>query len=865
MHRCRSVFLAVLASLFVAVLSQDFGSFFDNPSNVQNVIQEVRATMDKAKEMRRAMDAEPMDYKDMSAGKFFRIFFKRDLPGVRDVADSRKSLEMMVEEIDRRRDWFGRPGEGIPARVMDELMEASLCNVAKPVCNDGDRRFRRINGTCNDLRNTLEGGAFSNFRRIVPAAYEDGVQQPVGFLQAYSLRQPTTSDQTPPAFRTPSEAPSARLISQRFIQDLAAPATDSTLMLMQWGQFCDHDFAYLIEASVLEPEEEECEGCRPIGECLPIRVPTDDPDFGASTPNGANCLRFERAAAVCRPKVPGIFNPREQLNQITSWLDASMVYGSLDEEQPQLRRFVDGELLERSISVRGVDQRFMPLDPAPRMPCLPPRPCFRGGDLRANEQMALTAMHTTWVRYHNNLVRQLKKLNPTWDDERLFQETRKIVYATVEAITFNAYLPRMMGQQTFDQFIGRYTGYSQPQDGDLVNSFGAAAYRIGHSQVQPTLLRLNADGTSIPEGPLSLELAFFNPDELVRGGGIEPLMRGLMSAQSRKVDQLVTRVLTTRLFAQSNELRIGMDLASLNIKRGRDHGIPKYGVFRNFCTNNVGLTGTLPAAARRQLEELYGSVEEAELWPAGMAEEPLPGSQLGGTFACIWAITFRSMRDADRFWYENPGVFTPAQLDELRKKATLSSVICNASPNIGRLPRDAFSATDSRVDCSLIPQLDLSLWSESSSGGGGGGGDSEPCWVKVQTLGAASRQSFARTVFRLTSDPYSWTKGEQEVTEPQGAVTQAACVQFRCPTEEVPITLAVQAKADLLMYTSSTPSSALPVDRAAQGNIYKANLVPAFGPQFGIYKSEEICRRGGIHTESNRMNPFSGVAVTFRG
>ena len=797
------------------------------------------------------MAEAPIDYKDMSANFVFRRFFKRDCRGAREIADSRKMLEVMVERIDRARGWTGRPGEGIPTEVMEELVEASLCNVAPPRC-DPNVMYRSINGTCNDLGNPLEGAAFSSFRRLLPARYEDGIQQPEGFEQAFSLSNPRP-------FAPPR--PSARLVSQQIIQDIAKDQPDATLMLMQWGQFIDHDFAYLIEASVLEPEEEECEGCNPIGECIPIQVRDDDPAFGLATPNAGNCLRFERAAAVCRPRIPGIFNPREQLNQITSWLDASMVYGSLEEEQPLLRAFKGGRLLETLISVAGSNQRFMPLDPAPRMPCLPPRPCFRGGDLRANEQQGLTAMHTIWVRYHNNLARRLAALNPGWNDERIFQETRKIVYATVEAITYNAYLPRMLGREVFDLHIGPYRGYNPAFDGDLVNAFGAAAFRIGHSQVQPWLQRLDANGQSIPEGPLSLELAFFNPDELIRGRGAEPLLRGLLESRSRKLDEFVTTFLTTRLFAQSSELRIGMDLIALNIQRGRDHGIPSYRVFRNFCRAQLGLFGQFANDETRNLfRELYGTEDDVDLWPAGVAEIPVPGGLLGPTFACIWIFTFLGMREGDRFWYENPGVFTPAQLADIREKATLSSVICNASPDIGKIQKDAFSATDPKVDCSLIPQLDLRLWAEGSTTSPP---VEEKCWFKVQTIGPTTRRSVVRSLYRYSSDAYSWVKGEQKPTEPSGASTQAACVQFICPTTDSPVIVAVQAVSDTAVIRETVIGD-LPPDRAAQIDIYKAEVPQRYGTQFGIYKSLEECERGGSSLYTGTMNPFGGIGVSYR-
>ena len=68
------------------------------------------------------------------------------------------------------------------------------------------------------------------------------------------------------------------------------------------------------------------------------------------------------------------------------------------------------------------------------------------GDERVNEQVDLVLMHTLWMREHNRLAAQLATLNPRWDDERLFQEARRIVAAEMQHITYSEFLPVVIGE-----------------------------------------------------------------------------------------------------------------------------------------------------------------------------------------------------------------------------------------------------------------------------------------------------------------------------------------------------------------------------------------------------------------------------------
>ena len=133
---------------------------------------------------------------------------------------------------------------------------------------------------------------------------------------------------------------------------------------------------------------------------------------------------------------------------------------------------------------------------------------FLAGDVRANEQVGLTAMHTLWVREHNRIAEQLASEQPKASDEQLYQRARAIVIAEMQAITYNEFLPALLGEDA----ISEYRGYDHRVNPGITNVFSTAAYRFGHSMLSSELLRLDNDGTIADEGNLALQDAFFRPD-----------------------------------------------------------------------------------------------------------------------------------------------------------------------------------------------------------------------------------------------------------------------------------------------------------------------------------------------------------------
>ena len=144
----------------------------------------------------------------------------------------------------------------------------------------------------------------------------------------------------------------------------------------------------------------------------------------------------------------------------------------------------------------------------------------------------LLVMHTLWFREHNRVAAELRRVNAHWDGDTVFHETRKIIGALMQHITFNHWLPAIIGAGGMSS-LGAYGGYNPQTDASVSNVFATAALRMGHGLVQPVLQRLNATFLPHSNGHLLLQDAFFAPWRIVQEGGLDPILRGLFAAPAK--------------------------------------------------------------------------------------------------------------------------------------------------------------------------------------------------------------------------------------------------------------------------------------------------------------------------------------------
>lgn len=218
------------------------------------------------------------------------------------------------------------------------------------------------------------------------------------------------------------------------------------------------------------------------------------------------------------------------MNMATSFLDASTIYGSTTVQAQLLRDTTSG--LGRLSGARVSETKeLLPKSEFSADECRNSRdqPCFRSGSEHVNLLPSLTALHTIFHRQHNKLAEELKKINPHWDDERIFQESRQIIGAQIQHITFSEFLPILIGVEGIQKYgaglqkNGYYADYDMKIDPSTMNVFASAVGLFFWSMFPDRLGIYAKDGRKISERPLSE--FFYNPSDLYFRDRLDGILR----------------------------------------------------------------------------------------------------------------------------------------------------------------------------------------------------------------------------------------------------------------------------------------------------------------------------------------------------
>jgi Ca2+-binding RTX toxin-like protein len=312
------------------------------------------------------------------------------------------------------------------------------------------------------------------------------------------------------------------------------------------------------------------------------------------------------------------------------------------------------------------------------------------GDVRAAENVALSSMHTIFTREHNRIVDEMAAVDPSLTDDQLFEAARARVEAIVQAVTFNEFLPVLVGQDAF----AAYSGYDDTVNVGISVEFSTAVYRLGHTLLSSDLQRVSEAGEQLES--LALKDAFFTPSLLQEDSMIENVLRGAATQEAQAMDTIVVEDVRSFLFGPPGAG--GLDLASINIQRGRDLGVASY----NDLREAVGLERaqsfsdiTSDSALVARLEGVYGSVDLVDAWVGGLAEDALAGGMLGELFSVIMIDQFTRLRDGDAFWSEGREGLSDDERKELWD-TTLADIILR-NTEVEAIQSDVFSAMERTI------------------------------------------------------------------------------------------------------------------------------------------------------------------------
>ena len=506
-------------------------------------------------------------------------------------------------------------------------MNSSIINLN--IYNLGSTNFYTLDGTGNNLTNLDYGSVGSNLLNLTPLDYSDRISSPGGVNR-----------------------PNSRVISNTLSQQNEIIESDRGLTNFSWafGQFVDHDI-------ILTPEAE--------GSLVEIAVPLGDINLDPQG-TGRVTIPLDRTAFT-EGTGTSVDNPAQISNQITAWLDGSNIYGS-DAERNQYLRADTGGLLKVSAG------NLLPFGNNSFENANPSRQAvdslFAAGDVRANENSVLVSIHTLFVREHNRLAQELAIAHPDWTDEQLYQRARQINLAQYQAIVYNEYLPTLLGNSA----LSEYTGYDSTINPGIDRSFASAGFRIGHTQLSSEIVRLDAEGGEIAAGNLTLSESFFRSTDAVKAEGIDPIIRGLSASLSQNIDLKLIDDVRNLLFTFGPHIS-GRDLVAINIERGRINGISDYNTVReSYGLSKVTSFGQITSDVEIQnlLANLYGNVDNIDLYIGLLAEDHLSGIAVGETFQAIISRQFAALRDGDRLYYEN--ILLPEEIAAI-ENTTLADIV----------------------------------------------------------------------------------------------------------------------------------------------------------------------------------------------
>jgi len=414
--------------------------------------------------------------------------------------------------------------------------------------------------------------------------------------------------------------PNARLVSNELCQDTGKKHATHSALVWAFGQFVDH-------AISLSPNTGD-------DAAISISAPVNDAHHNGKT------LQMDSTDYVENPE-----GYRQPFSIITHFVDGNVIYGSNAGRTVGLRLFQNGLIHFQMINGEEYPPyNILGLD---NVGGRRNSQMFLLGDLRGNEQVLLTALHILFLREHNYQAKLAKAEHPNWSDECLFQHAKQIVVAELQKITYDEWLPVLLGEP-----LESATKWNASTDPRIYTEFSGCAYRL-HSLVGEHLVAHNTSDGSVLQ-TVALKDAFTNTSLLVEHGPGAFLLGSILE-KGEQLDLAMVDSLRNFLFVHDTAPEHFLDLAALNILRGRQIDVPDFATLRKKFTGlDTDSYADICASLATKLEQVYGvgNYNNVDAWIGLLAEDECASPNIGQTHAAILKDQFLRLRNADAFYYK---------------------------------------------------------------------------------------------------------------------------------------------------------------------------------------------------------------------
>ncbi|XP_040576438.1 peroxidasin homolog pxn-2 [Lepeophtheirus salmonis] len=556
----------------------------------------------------------------------------------------------------------------------------------------GGSEYRTFDGSCNSVAYPFRGKSETPYVRILPK------NKRFNFFQCGNRDK-----------RLPMSRDTSLNLVKRGDSDTHM---DLSLYIMLWGQILDHDMVLTPPRKTTSGDFIDCchKKNRNHPDCCPVYAKSNDPFYGKD--NRPDCQSVIRSRKI-RKSYSKSYNKCDfdVENANSAWIDASFIYGSTKKRADFLRTFRGGRMKMQ----RDRYNRFFP----------PTKKNDKGsikmefGDIRGDSHLAFTMLNVVFLRFHNKLAKNIYRLNPNWNDEKIYQESRKIVGAIVQHITFTEFVPKVLGKGSKLHLPYRqgYKDYYKPNvDGSASIEFASAGFRL-HSFISSWYNLV--DKNYRLKSKLHLRNIFRTPMQLLNNTVYDDIMRGMANQPLREFNNIYTPEMTEWMLRKKNN-DFGFDIVAITVQRGRDHLLKGYTAYREKCGFGRAkswrdLTNLIPYDLVKRMSNVYRNIEDIDLDIGIVMETPIPGTQVGPTTKCLIEDQLMRSRDGDKFFYTRPGQFNSRQLNAIQSSC-LTDVLCIGSDDMYHmfLPDNSFiyklNKQNPLVACRNRKKFDIEAW-----------------------------------------------------------------------------------------------------------------------------------------------------------